>query len=91
MSNKIFIKNNLNNKTPINKVNINSYTLVLILGFSGFVSADDNWFVSPAILAIASDFSISVSMDGSILTAYMLPYGVMQPVYGFFSDRFSQS
>lgn len=65
-------------------------TLVLILGLAGFVSAADNWFVSPALTPIAVNFGVSVSVAGAILTAYMIPYGVMQPVYGFFSDRWSK-
>lgn len=61
--------------------------LVLILGLAGFVSAADNWFVSPSLSAIAAGFSTSVAMAGSILTAYMIPYGLMQPIYGFFGDQ----
>lgn len=61
--------------------------LVLILGLAGFVSAADNWFVSPSLSAIAANFGISVAMTSSILTAYMIPYGFMQPVYGFFGDQ----
>jgi predicted MFS family arabinose efflux permease len=60
--------------------------LVRVLGLAGFVSAADNWFVSPSLPAIASGFGTSVAMAASILTAYMIPYGFMQPVYGFFSD-----
>lgn len=66
-------------------------TLVLILGLAGFVSAADNWFVSPSLSPIASEFSVSVSIAGSVLTAYMIPYGIMQPIYGFFSDRWSKA
>lgn len=75
-----------------NKVNIgHKYNiLVLILGLAGFVSAADNWFVSPALSPIASEFSISISIAGSVLITYMIPYGIMQPVYGFFSDRWSK-
>jgi predicted MFS family arabinose efflux permease len=61
--------------------------LVLTLGLAGFVSAADNWFVSPSLAAIAADFGVTVPVAGIILTAYMIPYGFMQPVYGFFGDR----
>ncbi|TGA96282.1 MFS transporter [Sporolactobacillus shoreae] len=64
--------------------------LVLILGFSGFVSAANSWFVSPVLPAMANSFGISIAQAGVILTAYMMPYGIMQPVYGFFSDRYSK-
>jgi len=61
-------------------------SLVWILGLAGFVSAADNWFVSPSLSAIAAGFGASVAEAGLVLTAYMLPYGFMQPLYGFFSD-----
>ncbi|HBF39278.1 MAG TPA: MFS transporter [Firmicutes bacterium] len=64
--------------------------LVLILGFAGFISAADNWFVAPILPAIASGLKIPVARASMIITAYMLPYGFMQPLYGFFSDRHSK-
>lgn len=72
-------------------VTLSHDTLILILGLSGFISAADNWFISPVLPAIASDFDVSISKAGIMLTAYMIPYGIMQPVYGFFSDRFSKA
>jgi len=66
------------------------YGFVIILGLAGFISAADNWFVSPVLPAIASGFGISIPQTGAIITAYMIPYGLMQPVYGFFSDRKSK-
>ncbi len=65
-------------------------SLVLCLGFAGFVSAADNWFVSPSLPAIAESFGVTAAAAGCILTAYMIPYGAMQPVYGYFSDRWSK-
>ena len=61
--------------------------LVIILGLAGFISAADNWFVSPVLPAIASDFGISIPLAGMILTAYLIPYGLMQPVFGVISDH----
>jgi Arabinose efflux permease len=61
--------------------------VVLILGLAGFVSAADNWFISPSLPAIAANFGTTVAVTGSILTAYMIPYGFMQPIYGFFGDQ----
>lgn len=57
------------------------------LGIAGFISAADNWVVSPLLPAIAAGFDVSLAQAGEILTAYMIPYGMMQPVYGFWSDR----
>lgn len=71
-------------------VTLSNNKLVLILGLAGFISAADNWFVSPVLPAIAANFSISIPKAGIILAAYMIPYGIMQPVYGFFSDGFSK-
>lgn len=65
--------------------------LIYILGLAGFVSAADNWIVSPILPALAKGFNVTVPMAGVILTAYMIPYGLMQPVYGFVSDRHDKS
>ncbi len=37
--------------------------------------------------AIAATFGISIALTGTVLTAYLVPYGLMQPVYGFLSDN----
>lgn len=73
-----------------NMINPKYTTFILILGLAGFISAADNWFVSPSLPAIAAGFNVSISKAGVILTAYMIPYGIMQPVYGFLSDRWSK-
>lgn len=69
------------------QVALKSKTLVWILGLAGLISAADNWIVSPVLPAIAEDFEVSIAQAGAVLTAYMIPYGAMQPVYGFLSDR----
>jgi predicted MFS family arabinose efflux permease len=63
------------------------HQLVVILGIAGFISAADNWFVAPILPAIAAGFGTSVVKCSAIITAYLIPYGAMQPIYGFFSDR----
>lgn len=65
--------------------------LIAILGLAGFVSAADNWVVSALLPAIAADFNATIVKTAGILTAYLIPYGFMQPVYGFFSDRWGKS
>jgi predicted MFS family arabinose efflux permease len=65
--------------------------MVLLLGFAGFISAADNWIVAPILPAIAAGFDVSIARVAVILTAYMIPYGVMQPVYGFLSDRWGKA
>lgn len=61
--------------------------VVATLGFCGLVSAADNWFVSPALPAIAQTLSVAPVAATIILTAYMLPYGTLQPVCGSIADR----
>ncbi|MBU3158049.1 MFS transporter [Clostridium estertheticum] len=74
-----------------NNVYLKYTTLILTLGLAGFISAADNWFISPSLPAIAAGFSVPVSKAGNILTSYMIPYGMMQPIYGFLSDRWSKT
>ncbi len=73
------------------KVALNDKVLVVILGLAGLISAADNWVVSPILPAIANGFGVSISQVGVVLTAYMIPYGMMQPVYGFLSDRWGKA
>lgn len=69
------------------KVVSNNETFIYILGLTGLISVADNWIISPVLPAIAGAFDVSIAQAGAILTAYMIPYGIMQPVYGFISDR----
>ena len=61
--------------------------VVLTLGFCGLVSAADNWFVSPTLPAIAQTLAVAPSVVAVILTAYLVPYGALQPVCGAIGDR----
>lgn len=61
--------------------------IVVTLGFCGLVSAADNWFVSPALPAIANTLAVLPTAATIVLTAYMIPYGVLQPVAGSLADR----
>lgn len=60
--------------------------IVITLGFCGLVSAADNWFVSPALPAIAQTLAIAPAAATVILTAYLTPYGLLQPVCGAIGD-----
>ena len=60
--------------------------IVVTLGFCGLVSAADNWFVSPALPAIAQTLAIAPVAATIILTAYLTPYGLLQPVCGAIGD-----
>lgn len=60
--------------------------VVITLGFCGLVSAADNWFVSPALPAIATTLAVAPTVAAIILTAYLVPYGALQPVCGRIGD-----
>ena len=60
---------------------------VVSLGFCGLVSAADNWFVSPALPSIANTLGVLPSVATIILTAYLMPYGCLQPVCGALGDK----
>ena len=64
--------------------------VVYTLGFCGLVSAADNWFVSPALPAIANALGVAASAATVVLTAYLVPYGLLQPVCGTLGDRFGR-
>ncbi len=64
--------------------------VVYTLGFCGLVSAADNWFVSPALPAIANALGAAASATAIVLTAYLVPYGLLQPVCGTLGDRFGR-
>lgn len=65
-------------------------TLVSILGLAGFTVMADNWVVSPILPAIASDFNQSVARAGLLITAYMIPFGLFQLVFGPLADRYGK-
>lgn len=65
--------------------------LIIVLGMAGFVSAADNWVVSALLPAVAADFGTGIATAAGVLTAYLVPYGVMQPVYGHLADRFGKA
>jgi predicted MFS family arabinose efflux permease len=64
--------------------------LILILGLAGFVVMADNWVVSPILPAIAHSFKIAPVRAGLLITAYMLPFGIFQLLFGPLSDRYGK-
>lgn len=61
--------------------------IILILGFAGFVAMADNWVVSPILPSIAQDLNVDVASAAVIITAYMLPFGLFQLLYGYLAER----
>ena len=71
---------------PVAGLALRQEHVVVVLGFCGLVSAADNWFVSPALPAIANTLAVAPTAAAIILTAYLVPYGALQPVCGRIGD-----
>ncbi|MDN5326138.1 MAG: hypothetical protein PWP41_834 [Moorella sp. (in: firmicutes)] len=65
-------------------------TLILILGLAGFTVMADNWVVSPILPAIARSFNIEPVRAGLLITAYMIPFGLFQLIFGPLADRYGK-
>jgi len=61
--------------------------IILILGLAGFVAMADNWVVSPILPSIAQDLNVNVASASIVITAYMLPFGLFQLLYGYLAER----
>jgi len=64
--------------------------LILILGLTGFVVMADNGVVSPILPAIARSIQVSPAQARLLISAYMIPFGLFQPVFGPLSDRYGK-
>jgi predicted MFS family arabinose efflux permease len=65
-------------------------SILAVLGLSGFVVMADNWVVSPILPSIAGGLGIDTVRAGILITAYMIPFGVFQLVFGPLADRFGK-
>lgn len=63
---------------------------LLILGLAGFTVMADNWVVSPILPAISSSFNVAAIQAGVLITAYMIPFGFFQLIFGPLADRFGK-
>lgn len=61
--------------------------LLLALGAAIFMINLDSRVVTPLLPTIADDLGTTVAHAGWLVTAYVLPYGLFQLVYGPLSDR----
>ncbi|WP_366924586.1 MFS transporter [Metallumcola ferriviriculae] len=61
-----------------------------VLGLAGFVVMADNWVVSPILPAIANDLGLEISEAGLLITAYMIPFGLLQLIFGPLADRYGK-
>ena len=69
---------------------MNKKNILSILGLAAFVVMADNWVVSPILPTISNDIGVSVGSAALIITAYMIPFGLFQPLYGYLGDRFGR-
>jgi MFS family permease len=69
---------------------MNLKKILLILGLAGFVVMADNWVVSPILPSISKDIGVNVSSAALIITAYMIPFGLFQLVFGYLADKFGK-
>jgi predicted MFS family arabinose efflux permease len=60
------------------------------LSAAPFVTMVDRFAIAPLLIPIALDMRVSISAVAAAATAYLIAYGVGQPVWGFLSDRFGR-
>ncbi|MDR3561133.1 MAG: MFS transporter [Negativicutes bacterium] len=77
--------------TPSHRSKDNSLALLWALGIAGFLVNADNRAVAPILPAIAGDLAIRESTAGLLVSAYSLPYGLFQLVYGPIADRIGKT
>ncbi len=65
-------------------------SILAVLGLSGFVVMADNWVVSPILPSIAAGIGVDPVRAGLLITAYMIPFGLFQLVFGPLADRFGK-
>ncbi len=64
-----------------------SHVPVSLLGAAAFIVTADVRVVNPLLHIIASEFKADIGTTGIIATAYTIPYGLFQLVYGPLGDR----
>lgn len=69
---------------------MNKNKMVLLLGLAGFIVMADNWVVSPILPSIAGNLNVDIAQAGLLITAYMLPFGLFQIVFGPLADRYGK-
>lgn len=70
--------------------NINKNSIILLLGLAGFIVMADNWVVSPILPAVAQNLNIDISKADLLITAYMIPFGIFQIIFGPLADRYGK-
>jgi predicted MFS family arabinose efflux permease len=68
-------------KSPLERASL------LVLGVAAFLVSADARVIDPLLRVIADDFGVKVASASLIVSAYTLPYGLFQLVYGPLGDR----
>ncbi|WNG57237.1 MFS transporter [Archangium gephyra] len=58
-----------------------------LLRFAVFAAAFDTFLLAPMLVSIATDTGTTLTAAAGMASAYLLAYGVMQPVWSVVSDR----
>ena len=69
---------------------IDKRNLIVLLGLAGFIVMADNWVVSPILPTISQNLNIDIAKAGLLITAYMIPFGVFQIIFGPLADRYGK-
>jgi predicted MFS family arabinose efflux permease len=65
-------------------------SIVILLGFLGFIVMADNWVVSPILPAISENIGVAVERARLLIAAYMIPFGIFQIIFGPLADRYGK-
>jgi predicted MFS family arabinose efflux permease len=69
---------------------MNKNKIIFLLGMAGFIVMADNWVVSPILPSIAQNINIDIARAGLLITAYMIPFGIFQILFGPLADRYGK-
>lgn len=69
---------------------MNKKKILPILGLAAFIVMADNWVVAPLLPSISKDLDVNVARAALIISAYMLPFGLFQLVFGYLGDKFGR-
>lgn len=64
--------------------------LLIMLQAAAFLVAAEARMIAPLLPAMAADLHVTIAGAGGLITAYALPYGAFQLIYGPLADRFSR-
>ena len=65
--------------------------LILVLCFAAFAGSISYRSLDPMLTIVAADFDISVRQAALLVSAYGLPYALMQPILGPVGDAYSKA